>query len=168
MMSKSRKIIALPDRKEIDEKAAEWVIVLDADEVSDNDRAEFRNWYNESALHRQAFDRFASVWEGLDETRWRLIVDAGRRPHGTNGWKSGVGAAILIATIGVCVWLSRDNSREPDLIVYRTGVGQQKTIELTDGSRINLNTNSLIEVDLEVIRQLSTLAMMSMTIVLTP
>ena len=61
-MSENNKIVAFPNRAELDAVAAAWLTRLDRDEVSTEDHLAFRTWMAESEHHKAAFDRIAKFW----------------------------------------------------------------------------------------------------------
>jgi transmembrane sensor len=87
----------------------------------------------------KATDEIAEVWDaigllGLDATETQAPV---RNP--SRRWvMGGAIAASLVAAGGAALWSQRATT-------YRTLVGGQQTIALDDGSRVTLNTNSIVE-----------------------
>jgi len=157
-MSEPKNIVKFPDLKIIEEEAALWVARLDArGELTGADLTALKKWVSQSAQHREAIDRMSSLWGGfniLDEMNYAdedetVII---HRPVWKNPSKwlavGAIAATLLIVSlIGVF-----DNTHEAQLEVYAghyiTAVGQQETISLADGSKVILNTNSEIKIDL--------------------
>jgi transmembrane sensor len=75
-----------------------------------------------------------------DSGHERRSSRAGRRRS-----RAAVGVGALAAVIAAGWWLAHDREAP---VEYRTGVGEQRSLPLTDGSLISLNTQSRMRVDL--------------------
>lgn len=137
--------------QEIQARAAEWLARRNNGEHGAEDQRAFLVWLNASADNRSAYARAEALWEqmrGLDSIAGRQLAEArafvaARRR--ASGWRrySAV-AALLLMTAGVvwqADWLSYLNDR-----TYHTAIGQNAHIDLADGSRLELNTNSEVRV----------------------
>ena len=148
-----KNVIDFPDGSSIEQEAAEWLIKLDGDDIlSAKERQELREWLARTPAHREQLFRLAERWNemnvlselavsldrhnqaGYDRSRWlkpsRLIVAA---------------AAILVA-VGLIIFIDGESPVDPNGL-YATAVGQQRLITLSDGSTVNLNTDSQIRVN---------------------
>ncbi|HEX4242398.1 MAG TPA: FecR domain-containing protein [Steroidobacteraceae bacterium] len=56
--------------------------------------------------------------------------------------------ALLASITALCIWIGRDTARS-----YSTGIGEQRTIQLVDGSTVELNALSKVEVRLTAQRR---------------
>jgi len=150
----------MQDSQVIVAEASEWVVRLNAGKLSAGDAEAFQQWLNESDAHRREFREQAALW-GLAGH----VYDAGAGIQGTNfslvqafwSWLqirpkfAMAGASIAIAlvfTIALTVFnagLLPSNEIEPQ-VTFATEVGEQRTVELSDGSAIQLNTKSGLEV----------------------
>lgn len=106
----------------------------------------FMRWLNASPANREAYDRAEAVWQelgGLDQIADRQLAEAraylrsARRQPAWGRWA--VAAAACFAA--VLVWQIDPFSYLDDQ-TYRTARGQLKTIDLADGSRLELDTDS--------------------------
>ena len=154
-MNDSKKIVTFPDLRAIEAEASAWIARLDCADASDEDRAAFRAWQNRSAQHQETAARLLSVWNELDVLR-ELAVPAEsqvpakpasvRQYMGFKPWAAGLAASFaLIVALAVVIDYGGWGGPE-GMQVYSTEIGAQKTIELSDGSSILLNTNSQMEV----------------------
>jgi transmembrane sensor len=109
------------------------------------DDARFNEWLASHPSHRQAFEELGSLWNRLDDVAQspEVLAErrqlAKRRPHVR--WRTVAAAALaasLIIAIGFVWWQRLYVSTE----VFVTGLGEQRTIPLTDGSVVTLNTSS--------------------------
>lgn len=154
-MSDEKKIVTFPDLRTIEAEASAWIARLDCDDACEEDRAAFREWRNRSAQHQEIAARLSSVWSELYVLKELAVPPEKQviaKPAFTWPFKSvlpwSVGLAAgfaLIVAFGILIsfqgWTGPERMR-----VYSTEVGVQKTVELSDGSTILLNTNSQVEV----------------------
>jgi transmembrane sensor len=117
---------------------------------SDSERAELEAWLNESTLHRVAFLRLDAVWKQAERLR---ALGASARPgiiavHGPQrdiAWYRwlGIAAGFAVAALaGTYLYLTHFHG----ITRYSTAVGGLETIALADGSRVTLNTGTVIRV----------------------
>ncbi len=146
----------------LQDEAAAWVARLRSDAVSLSDKQSFSNWLNRSNAHQNAFDEVAETWHTLAACQYlpstaetlnhfqsqQAAPEASSRP-GLFDWlysfQGGMVAACLAAAFALFITLS-PSAPELNLERYQTAVGQQQSISLSDGSVIDLNTNSAIVV----------------------
>jgi transmembrane sensor len=135
--------------KMVQAAAASWILrQRDGAGWSAEDQKAFDSWLEESLAHRIAFLRLHAVWQDAD--RLRVL----RKPPGA--FRSGVRRAVpkavhfaaflaIVAAVGVgsSWYLSRPNERS-----YATIVGERKIVRLTDGSRIELNTDTSLRLSI--------------------
>lgn len=151
-MSDPEKIVVLPTRKELDAAAAAWLAKLDRDEVAVDDVTAFRKWLAQSDRHKAAFERMSHLWDGmaaleeLEDIALSALETASRRSAWTSRRALMALAASLLVFAGAGASLLYYDARRPE--IHATGIGEQKTIRLADGSEIQLNTDSHIEVAL--------------------
>ena len=149
-------IVELPERKQLAEEAAEWLIRLDADTPpSQEELRALGEWLHRSPAHREELESMAALW-GRMNMLTELAVPFGHAGRATPmrqpPWRrAGVllsAMAAMVIVIGVMI----ARSRAPDPMfetngLYATAVGQQSIRNLADGSQVMLNTNSQIKVE---------------------
>ena len=92
----------------------------------------------------QPLENDSEVLEWLDEFE---SSDVERKPQ-RRWFKPAIAATALIASaIMLLPWLTPSTSDDSNLARHITRVGEQKTVDLADGSRITLNTSTQILVD---------------------
>ena len=161
MTKDKEKVVALPDSKSIAARAAEWIMLFEEGDVSAEDRAAFVAWRNASDKHREAFERLAALWGGfdrvrvlddyvlMDDTLTLLAEDAARARWNVFARRPVLAglAALLCLVVGTAfVYQLTDDASGRGQSIHQTAIGEQRTIDLPDGSTINLNTNSRLAV----------------------
>lgn len=140
-----------PAAHDVRARAAEWLERRVSEDWSDKDQAELDAWLAESGTNKVAYMRVSAAWNKADRIvvlktpAFRLAAPA---PHKEIFSTSFRVAAALIAVsaigFGAAQYLTK-----PDGTVYSTAVGGHKTITLSDGTRIELNTDTSLRIALE-------------------
>jgi transmembrane sensor len=157
-------------------EASEWFIDFRAGDVDDEARLRFIEWLRRSPDHIQAYLEVSGVWSELPssdpEGRFdiaALIARARNEPDVIplspvnprlppappaaepralrRLWRRPVLAAAALALLAsitaLLLWIDSDAARS-----YSTGIGEQRTIQLLDGSTVELNARSRVKVRL--------------------
>lgn len=153
---------------QIVQEAAEWLVEMDGDDVDRMTRQRFDEWLRRSPEHVRAFLELLPIWEhsahrsSSDMDLEKLIADA-LSAHGSvvplNArsapsartesnvrakplrWAAVAASVLLIALVSIGgTWLYSERN------TYSTGIGEQRSIALVDGSAVTLNTRSRIRV----------------------
>lgn len=144
----------------VEEAAAQWDARLRAPDCTDEDRRGFNAWRDADPAHLKAFERLQTIVATLRHERSRADVRALRdealrvaRSRQRRGWFGAAAASIAAVAIGALVWnlpvgeLLRQPGFDPSTAAsYSTGTGQSSTLALEDGSSVELNAQSGIEV----------------------
>lgn len=141
----------------VKEQASEWIARRMLGPWSDADQSALDAWLAESLAHEVAFVRMEAGWSRTE--RLTVLRDPGKplpRPA-TNSRPAGFRLAAmlaLVATIGLAgaYVLSASQSQ-----TYATPIGGHQIITLSDGSRIELNTDTAIRADFRASRREITL-----------
>ncbi len=157
-----KKITPIIDRRSIENEAAEWIVKLDSETpLSDPDRQALTEWLSRSPVHRQELNDLNAFWSNNILTE--LLVPSGKHRRqskpGLFSYSSSLArqlwgfnpfiAAATLCVLGIAIALTILALPEPlekTNGIYVTALGQQKTVSLADGSVVQLNTNSQIEV----------------------
>lgn len=127
------------EQRRSEDTAAEWIARLSAADASDGDRARFARWLAAKASHRLAYQTMFTLWDRAGAVAVANSVRV--LPHPARRRMLVVPmalAATLIASIAI--WLL---TVQPTII--QTEIGEQRVVGLGDGSRIELNTATRIE-----------------------
>ena len=118
-------------------EAAVWVTRLHGPDRTPELEAEFREWLAKDAVNATAFERSTAVWDsvlGISAT----VAFRARKPTPRPTYRVAIGSTVFASLAVVALgWfaLVRDTT-------YETGVGEQRSITLADGSRVLLNTHT--------------------------
>ncbi|CAG7855795.1 hypothetical protein MCAMS1_00050 [biofilm metagenome] len=133
------------------EQASHWVSHLYGGDCSPETQQGFQEWLAINPLHQQAYQEVEAFWQQMGdlETLAQPQVAAARayarnkqaKRHWQTRHSLALAASVLLVVMCVpLVQLGLDNGN------YRTAKGEQAHIQLSDGSRIDLNTDSEIQV----------------------
>ena len=160
------KVINLEARPSIQAQASNWLAKLDGSDPSEAELQAFRRWVNESPAHIAAFEEVAKAWDDLNILVHLPVLNQQRHAGETQrsaaptaaGYNTATGPAAALkrpafstwavaATLLVVTLLGWQNSGffSPESSHY-TAVGEQKTVTLSDGSVVQLNTQSRIDI----------------------
>jgi transmembrane sensor len=158
---------------QIYEEASDWIVKNREGRLDAQEKVQFDAWLRESPQNLRAYLEMSAVWEdvgaidpGLNANAEELITRARAEGNvvplespsvlGTRGQPEtrqrdirmpalgrvglyyGLAASVLL-TIG-CIWLYGQRN------TYATGVGEQRSIVLNDGSTVELNSRSRVQV----------------------
>lgn len=148
------------------EEASEWLVKNRSGELELDEKRSFDAWLRESPHHIRAYLELTSVWEdvgsldprgnvtadeliarALNETnvvsleaaaQARASISAEPRARARRMRFAMAASAVLVSLAAMWLYTQRN--------VYTTGIGEQRSIALNDGSTITLNSRSRIRV----------------------
>jgi transmembrane sensor len=132
---------------EIEARAADFLQKKRFWQWSESDQAEFDAWLNEDVMHRVAFLRLEAGQERIE----RLVVlrPAAQARSAPRRWNVANMFRALAAVAGfVAIGLGSLHYFAPRQQTYSTAIGGQKILKLADGSRIELNTNTVLRMSI--------------------
>lgn len=140
------------------DQACAWIARLRADTVSAADHQAFALWLAANPAHSAAMDAMLELWGDLgvlqhydDSANTAGNYGTGAtqaaeiRPHSSRRRWLATGAA-LAASLCLAVLLQPQLGLDREPLRYQTGLGEQLSAVLEDGSSIRLNTNSSLEI----------------------
>lgn len=147
----------------VEKEAAFWFARLRSDELGEEDRARFSRWLAADPAHVSAYADYQGLWSDLDEVaatgpilalRREALRLSDRPRRARPRWVplGAIAAGIAVALVGGWM-LTQSPALVPQAVVsgapatYRTEVGERSSITLADGSVVQLNTDSVLEVD---------------------
>jgi len=130
-------------------QAREWLVRLDGDDpLSETEVAALREWMGRSPLHREELTRISKFWKQANILT-ELAVPLNRQSEVRAGYSRRrlqtvmAGCAVLVSAV-LFWWLLRSDGAANG--TYGTAIGQLQTIALPDGSSVQLNTDSQVQV----------------------
>lgn len=125
--------------------ASLWLVRLQSDDAGDDDRCAFLAWYGADARHASAFDAVASAVENVRALRGMLTLGSTAAPSPrrqvSRTMLAGACLAVASAAAAGVLFLPW---REP--LRFETARGEHQKIVLDDGSRMELNTGTSLQV----------------------
>jgi transmembrane sensor len=169
-MSHLRTDIANGITDQMTDEAGDWDARLRSPDCTDDDRARFDQWRRANPMHQECFDRLqvllASLRENMARADIRALRDAALRAERPRTPRKTIFAAA--ATLGVIalvalLWTTRSEhfrhaplgelariagqmTGSPRAGIYETGTGQRSITTLRDGSSVELDAETRIEV----------------------
>jgi transmembrane sensor len=130
-------------------EAASWIARLRSDSVSDQDRQNFALWLAASPDHGLAMDNMLDLWDDLAVTRHLQQGSADIVPLASPHRRRWMGAGLAAAACALfALVITPPPGIDDEALRYQTRKGEQLQIDLADGTRISLNTNSSLSVHL--------------------
>jgi transmembrane sensor len=135
-----------PLAPEVLEEAAEWLMRLSENDLSDHERAEWERWKISSPERDRAWARAQLLQSKLGGLPPSLAMSALDRPSHPER-RAALGKLALLLAVMPVGWGSWKLAQTQQWTAdYRTRVGERRELTLADGSRITLNTDSAIDV----------------------
>jgi transmembrane sensor len=162
-MSDREKILKFPGIGSEEAEAAEWVARLESGTCSADDQAKFQEWLDRSLLNREAASRLFGLWSDFDTLkkfvppRENATVAGNLRAHmpirmtaGVSDapWRilGGIAACMVVGLWAVGFFFLSPRSNPTVTQTYQTAIGDHKTVQLSDGTVLVINTDSKVEV----------------------
>ena len=165
----------MASRQQDEQEAADWLLRQDGGPWTAEDARAFDAWLAQSAGHRAAYYRFKGAWQeagrvgallgpnvmqtaatdvAADRPEVDVDTDVERAPVRASRrrmWPRLPGLAVA-ASIACAIGLAALGYRLalPPSNLYATRVGAMETVSLADGSRLTLNTDSQLRIDMDV------------------
>jgi len=156
----------LTSAQDIEQQAADWLVRLDSDRpLSQDELQQLKSWMQTSPAHREQLQRLTKYWHRANQlAELSFPLPGSPRPDGltanmryqfrqlfTSARQATVTlSAVFTLCMAVAIGLlinSGDSSSVSGNGIYQTRIGEQNTITLSDGSVIQLNTNSRLQVN---------------------
>lgn len=128
----------MTSHKHIEEIAAQWISRADSPDWSPLEAEQLQAWLDEATAHRVAWLRLRSVWQRSDRlaaVRGTQAPRVQRRAHPMH-WAMAAAVALLAFVFNM-PWPGTGAR-------YSTDVGARRTVSLSDGSRLELNTRTAL------------------------
>jgi transmembrane sensor len=140
-----------PPSDAVHEQATFWQTRLHSGDCTDQERRNFEAWLAQSEVHQIAYQNVAAFWSELSQIEPHAAPQlAAARAYLRDARNSrrilsekrlaGILSVIILLGFGPLLWswLTTDT--------YRTAKGESTSIQLSDGSRVDLNTDTELSV----------------------
>jgi len=129
--------------------ALSWIARFRSGSATDEDRQAFALWLQQDQRHKQAMDSMLDMWQDLAIIRLMDSSKAAEAPveaaNASSHWLRASVATAACLALALFLWpQTSPNTGTP--LYYQTALGEQRTVELIDGSSMMLNTNSRVSV----------------------
>ena len=149
----------------VKDAATAWFVRLRDEPLSDNVRRAFEDWRDAETTNADAYREIERLWSGLDQIDRRSVSrsvrqnvanpSAGSALRGRRlTWRRMATAASLV----IVVFAGILSQTQPGILAdYRTGIGEQRSIVLADGSTAQLDASTMLSVNFDADRRSTTL-----------
>lgn len=139
-----------PTATSIDDTAADWAGRQDARPLSPEEQAEFETWLHSDVRCFGAYARACAVLQVALEDTLKTPRKPPALPRMDRRWFLGGATAAVVAGVSYTVVQAPAAAAR----TYGSELGEIRVIPLEDGSRITLNTDSLVSVEFQDTRRL--------------
>ncbi|MBP5970550.1 MULTISPECIES: FecR domain-containing protein [Pseudomonas] len=141
------------ETREVARAAAQWLALLESGEATDDDHTRLQHWRSSDHRHENAWQKIQLLRRRFIDLPSALAMATLDRPDPAR--RAALKRALGLAALVPAAWLI---SRQLPLDAWRadlhTGTGEHSQLQLADGSSLQLNTDSAVNIDL-VARQLT-------------
>ncbi len=156
-------IVNFPNEKvKIIREACEWLARMDGGELSELEKSELNKWVRKSDNNKKELERLAIIWDSIEDANLENVkfdvsnseldqlhintIEQSRKSK-FKIFMSIAASLMLCISLGLIMHFHNLAQFKSTNGKYETGIGDQQTVELADGSEIRLNTNTLVEVN---------------------
>ncbi len=155
------KLPIIPLRKEEEKplQAADWLAKLDRGNLTKAERAAFTVWINSDPKNKDEINDLSSMWYELNDSLSMLASVSPVHSEKDNlvflnsvqrlfayVFSNARYALVMVGLLGLVTVLGYAALMQPsETGYYSTEIGEQREITLSDGSKVTLNTNTIIE-----------------------
>ncbi|MGC5701880.1 FecR domain-containing protein [Pseudomonas sp. NFXW11] len=149
-----------PQERSITEAAADWAVRLHAAPLSAAEQAELARWLAADVRHGEALGFARQTWEALGELRLEPAPASAPAPRRAMGqpassvprarrrrWLPRLASTALLVLALTLGWLQGPQALLYLQADYLTGKGEVRTVQLADGSQVELDSASAIRLD---------------------
>lgn len=133
--------------REVVRAAAEWLALLESGRATERDHASLQQWRDSHPQHEQTWQKAQLLRQRFVELPRALAMASLDRPQ--PGRRAVLKRALGVAALVPAAWLI---SRQLPIDVWRadlhTATGERRQVPLADGSSLQLNTASAVDVDM--------------------
>jgi transmembrane sensor len=117
----------------IENQAMEWLVKLNNPNLADAEIQQFNQWLVESPMHQAAYIRAEQIWAASEK-----LVSTKPMKSKFVSWQYALASFFIV----LCVFFYQYSINPTADYEFYTGIGEQKTFDLADGSTVTLNNQS--------------------------
>ncbi|MDP8568345.1 FecR domain-containing protein [Methylophilus aquaticus] len=136
-------------------QAVDWMLKLQSGELSAEAQQAFEHWYASHQQHAAAWQRLLAVQQTFAQVPHKDLAKTVLAKVERTARRKVLKSLATLAILSPAAWLGyRTLPLERWRAGYQTAVGEQKHLQLADGSRLVLNTDSALDAEYEAQRQI--------------
>ncbi|EPF88114.1 sensor [Acinetobacter gyllenbergii] len=126
-------------------EAAEWILKIQTAELTETEQCELEHWKAQSAAHQMAWAKAERLLTSLDyfPENGQAVIQAGNHAAQFK-WSKQLLLACFACLGGLVAWQS--DYKYLWLADYSTAKGEQKIVKLEDGTQLQLNTDTALDI----------------------
>lgn len=139
-----------------EEAAALWAARLDGSDLSADDHRALQAWLEANPAHRELLSTYCQFSADLEE-KLPVLLARGQvdipntpiqrhRPRSKLIWLWGVGTGLAAACLAVVLWM---RPPETQLLNVATPVAQRQSLDLMDGSHVQLDARTSLRIEID-------------------
>lgn len=146
-------VVELTSKEAIEAQAAQWIARLDRG-LTSAEEERLKQWLRQTDAHRRALMSMAELWDKMDDlSRLASLFERPAQParqyprRGPAALAACCAALVLAISLTLGPALFKATPGQMAEGYYQTAIGQHSVVNLPDGSRLTLNTDTLVRVD---------------------
>ena len=161
-MSRAARVPAAADApgRAVLREAAQWLVRLNSGHAGPQDWQALARWRAQDAAHEQAWQRAERLSQTLGAVPAGLGLPVLNRAHRGANRRAALQVLACIGVVPGAAYLGwRHLPWQPWVAEHRTATGEQRSVQLADGSEVLLNTATAIDVTLDAALRLVRLSL---------
>ncbi|AIB40572.1 MULTISPECIES: FecR domain-containing protein [Pseudomonas] len=131
---------------QVAEQAVHWLLEMQQGTLNPRQQAAWQQWLNAHSEHQRAWEQIQRVNQRLRGVPSPLAHAALNAPT-SRSRRQALKLLLIVGAGSAAAWSLRQQHILPPLTAdYRSPVGQRRTVQLADGSQLQLNTGSAVDV----------------------
>lgn len=131
---------------QVADQAVHWLLEMQAGPLSPRQQRAWQQWHDAHSEHQRAWEHIQRVNQRLRGLSSPLAHAALNAPK-SSGRRQALKLLLILGAGSAAAWGLREHNPLPPLMAdYRSPVGQRRTLQLEDGSQLQLNTDSAVDV----------------------
>jgi transmembrane sensor len=142
-MADPDRLLPMPNNDRAGDEARDWLVRLTSGAAAPADLERFRAWRAASAENDQAFEQERLSWQRTQYLEAEFAAPLPRAAPARSGWHMR-GLALTAGALAACLAVALVFTDTRFTADHVTGIGEQATVTLPDGSLAYLNSDSAI------------------------